>query len=174
MGVVGGIAQAMAALDLPVTLVVERSDGVEYRRASVEELGMVGGSSGAMKNTQIQFNIRGADLKQIAAAADAGVAMSAAGAAIVDVDLPHAEYALAAYYVICPSEVSANLARFDGIRYGHDRTNFGFEAKRSGKVEVTQKEDKIREKVMEALRDHFKPEFLRFLSVFNLVTVIED
>lgn len=40
------------------------------------------------------------------------------GAAIVDVDLPHAEYALAAYYVIAPAEASANLARFDGVRYG--------------------------------------------------------
>jgi aspartyl-tRNA(Asn)/glutamyl-tRNA(Gln) amidotransferase subunit A len=41
------------------------------------------------------------------------------GAAIVDVDLPHAEYALAAYYLIAPAEASANLARFDGVRYGH-------------------------------------------------------
>ena len=40
------------------------------------------------------------------------------GAAIVDVDLPHAEYALAAYYLIAPAEASANLARFDGVRYG--------------------------------------------------------
>lgn len=41
------------------------------------------------------------------------------GAAIVDVDLPHAEYALAAYYLIAPAEASANLARFDGVRYGY-------------------------------------------------------
>jgi aspartyl-tRNA(Asn)/glutamyl-tRNA(Gln) amidotransferase subunit A len=40
------------------------------------------------------------------------------GAAIVDVDLPHAEYALAAYYLIAPAEASSNLARFDGVRYG--------------------------------------------------------
>ena len=39
-------------------------------------------------------------------------------ATIVEVSLPSLEYALAAYYVICPSEVSANLARYDGIRYG--------------------------------------------------------
>ena len=41
------------------------------------------------------------------------------GAAVVDVDLPHAEYALAAYYLIAPAEASANLARFDGVRYGY-------------------------------------------------------
>jgi aspartyl-tRNA(Asn)/glutamyl-tRNA(Gln) amidotransferase subunit A len=40
------------------------------------------------------------------------------GAQVVDVSLPHAEYALAAYYLIAPAEASANLARFDGVRYG--------------------------------------------------------
>ena len=40
------------------------------------------------------------------------------GAEIVDISLPNTEYALAVYYIIMPSEVSANLARFDGIRYG--------------------------------------------------------
>lgn len=40
------------------------------------------------------------------------------GAEIKEVSLPHAEYGLAVYYVLMPSEVSANLARFDGIRYG--------------------------------------------------------
>jgi aspartyl-tRNA(Asn)/glutamyl-tRNA(Gln) amidotransferase subunit A len=41
------------------------------------------------------------------------------GAEIVEVSLPHAEYALATYYLIMPCEVSANLARLDGIRYGY-------------------------------------------------------
>ncbi len=41
-----------------------------------------------------------------------------AGAKIVDISLPSSEYALACYYIIGPSEISANLARFDGIRYG--------------------------------------------------------
>jgi len=40
------------------------------------------------------------------------------GAKIVEVSLPHAEFALAAYYIINPSEASANLARYDGIKYG--------------------------------------------------------
>jgi aspartyl-tRNA(Asn)/glutamyl-tRNA(Gln) amidotransferase subunit A len=40
------------------------------------------------------------------------------GAEIVDVDLPHAKYAIAVYYIIATAEASANLARFDGVRYG--------------------------------------------------------
>jgi len=40
------------------------------------------------------------------------------GAEIIEIDLPHSEYALACYYIIAPAEASANLARFDGLRYG--------------------------------------------------------
>lgn len=42
-----------------------------------------------------------------------------AGATIVEVSMPSFEYALSAYYLIAPAECSANLARFDGVRYGH-------------------------------------------------------
>ncbi|RWR26703.1 Asp-tRNA(Asn)/Glu-tRNA(Gln) amidotransferase subunit GatA [Sinirhodobacter populi] len=51
---------------------------------------------------------------------DDGAAMlKDAGAEIVDISLPHAKYALPAYYVIAPAEASSNLARYDGVRYGH-------------------------------------------------------
>ena len=40
------------------------------------------------------------------------------GAELVEINIPHSEYALPIYYIIVPSEVSSNLARFDGIRYG--------------------------------------------------------
>jgi len=43
----------------------------------------------------------------------------ALGAEIIDISLPHTEYAVAAYYVIAPSEASANLSRYDGVRFGH-------------------------------------------------------
>jgi aspartyl-tRNA(Asn)/glutamyl-tRNA(Gln) amidotransferase subunit A len=46
-------------------------------------------------------------------------ALAAAGAEIVDVSLPHTEYGLATYYIVAPAEASANLARYDGIRFGH-------------------------------------------------------
>lgn len=41
------------------------------------------------------------------------------GAEVIDISLPHTEYAVAAYYVIAPSEASANLSRYDGVRFGH-------------------------------------------------------
>lgn len=45
------------------------------------------------------------------------------GAEIVEVSLPHSEQAVAVYYVIATAEASANLARFDGVRYGHRAEN---------------------------------------------------
>ena len=41
------------------------------------------------------------------------------GCKVADISLPNFEYALAAYYIIAPSEISANLSRYDGVRYGH-------------------------------------------------------
>ena len=52
------------------------------------------------------------------------------GAEVIEISLPHSPYALAAYYIIAPSEISSNMARFDGIRYGSARADFGSEVKR--------------------------------------------
>ncbi|TSC80622.1 MAG: aspartyl-tRNA(Asn)/glutamyl-tRNA (Gln) amidotransferase subunit A [Candidatus Peregrinibacteria bacterium Gr01-1014_25] len=41
------------------------------------------------------------------------------GATITEISLPHSAYATATYYVLCPCEVSSNMARYDGIRFGH-------------------------------------------------------
>lgn len=52
------------------------------------------------------------------------------GAEIVDISLPHTECAVETYYIIMSSELSSNLARFDGIRFGKARELFGPEVKR--------------------------------------------
>lgn len=46
------------------------------------------------------------------------------GAEIVEVSLPHSQYAAPTYYIIAPAEASSNLARFDGIRYGYRASDF--------------------------------------------------
>ena len=54
--------------------------------------------------------------------ADGQAMLKDAGAEIVDISLPHTKYALPAYYVIAPAEASSNLARYDGVRFGHRAT----------------------------------------------------
>jgi aspartyl-tRNA(Asn)/glutamyl-tRNA(Gln) amidotransferase subunit A len=57
---------------------------------------------------------------QVKAAVDAAIAKyRELGARIVDVSLPSTQYGIAAYYVIAPSEASSNLARYDGVHFGH-------------------------------------------------------
>ena len=49
---------------------------------------------------------------------EAVAALESAGARVEEVSLPHTDYGLATYYIVAPAEASANLARYDGIRYG--------------------------------------------------------
>src|SRR5213080_2515323 len=70
-----------------------------------------------------EYMIEGAD-PQVKAAIDAAVKhLNSLGADIVDVSLPHTDYATAVYYILATAEASANLARFDGVRYGHRAEN---------------------------------------------------
>ncbi|MCP4510770.1 MAG: Asp-tRNA(Asn)/Glu-tRNA(Gln) amidotransferase subunit GatA, partial [Fuerstiella sp.] len=50
--------------------------------------------------------------------------LESAGATVKSVKLPHARYSVATYYLIAPSEASSNLARYDGIHYGHRTEDF--------------------------------------------------
>ena len=60
----------------------------------------------------------GSDPEVEARLAESFDALEAAGATIVDVELPSMKYGLTAYYLIAPAEASSNLARYDGVRYG--------------------------------------------------------
>ncbi|HSD12127.1 MAG TPA: Asp-tRNA(Asn)/Glu-tRNA(Gln) amidotransferase subunit GatA [Patescibacteria group bacterium] len=65
-----------------------------------------------------EYFVSGMDPEVETAVRGAVATLERLGATVKEVSLPHAEHALAVYYVLMPSEVSANLARFDGIRYG--------------------------------------------------------
>ena len=56
---------------------------------------------------------------------EALAALERLGATLVDVELPHVRYGIAAYYLIAPAEASSNLARYDGVRYGLRRGEEG-------------------------------------------------
>ncbi len=56
---------------------------------------------------------------------EAVASLEAAGATVDEVSLPHTDYALAAYYIVAPAEASSNLARYDGVRYGHSARGGG-------------------------------------------------
>ena len=65
------------------------------------------------------FDVAGLDAEVRRITEESVKACEAAGAELVEVSLPHTEYAMSVYYIIAPAEASANLARFDGVRYGH-------------------------------------------------------
>src|SRR5881396_931877 len=70
-----------------------------------------------------EYMVEGID-PQVKTAIDAAVKhLNSLGAEIVDVSLPHTEYATAVYYILATAEASANLARFDGVRYGYRTEN---------------------------------------------------
>jgi aspartyl-tRNA(Asn)/glutamyl-tRNA(Gln) amidotransferase subunit A len=70
-----------------------------------------------------EYFIEGID-PQVDAAVRAAIRQyEALGAEIVEVSLPHTDYAVGVYYIVATAEASANLARFDGVRYGHRAEN---------------------------------------------------
>jgi aspartyl-tRNA(Asn)/glutamyl-tRNA(Gln) amidotransferase subunit A len=70
-----------------------------------------------------EYMIEGID-PQVKSAIDVALKqLQSLGAEIVDVSLPHTDYGIAVYYFLATAEASANLARFDGVRYGHRAAN---------------------------------------------------
>jgi aspartyl-tRNA(Asn)/glutamyl-tRNA(Gln) amidotransferase subunit A len=65
-----------------------------------------------------EYFIEGLDPKVEQTVRDAVKHLQSLGAEVVEISLPHTEHALSTYYIIAPAEASANLARFDGVRYG--------------------------------------------------------
>ncbi|MFW5999369.1 MAG: Asp-tRNA(Asn)/Glu-tRNA(Gln) amidotransferase subunit GatA, partial [Halanaerobiaceae bacterium] len=85
-------------------------DYMQYLKNNVEDLkiGLPAGYFNLDFSAEVKEAVLGAVNK-----------LEEAGATVEEVELTEAEYALAAYYIIAPAEASSNLARYDGVRYGH-------------------------------------------------------
>ena len=108
-----------AALTLSAIAGHDPSDSTS---APIDVPDFAGGLGGDLRGTRIgiarEYSVDGMEPGVEASVAAAVEQLRALGAEIVDVSLPHTKYALATYYVTAPAEASANLARFDGVRFG--------------------------------------------------------
>lgn len=77
-----------------------------------------------------EYFVEGLDKEVEKAVVKAAQIFKNEGVELVDISLPHTKYAIDVYYIVQPAEVSSNLGRYDGIRYGNARNSFGAEAKR--------------------------------------------
>jgi aspartyl-tRNA(Asn)/glutamyl-tRNA(Gln) amidotransferase subunit A len=83
------------------------------------EATLEGGVKGLRVGIPKEYRLDGAPPEIDALWAKGAEWLKAQGAEIVEVSLPHTKYALPAYYIVAPAEASSNLARYDGVRFGH-------------------------------------------------------
>ncbi len=106
------LLKSMASVD------AKDSTSVDLPVPDYEKL-LEGGIKGLKVGIPKEYRIDGAP-PEIAALWDKGADwLKAQGAEIVEVSLPHTKYALPTYYIVAPAEASSNLARYDGVRFGH-------------------------------------------------------
>lgn len=77
-----------------------------------------------------EYFAEGLDKEVEETVAEAAKTLEKEGVELVNVSIPTTKYAIDIYYIVQPAEVSSNLGRYDGIRYGNGRGSFGAEAKR--------------------------------------------
>lgn len=90
----------------------------DYRAGCWGSAGPGVGLNGLRVGTPAEYFVPGMQPRVTVAVREAIATLEKLGAEIIEISLPHTKYALPAYYLIAPSEASANLARYDGMRYG--------------------------------------------------------
>lgn len=106
------VLQAIAGKD-PLDATTSDAPVPDYR-ASLRD-----GIKGLRIGLPKEYFIDGMNAEVEGAVRAAAKAFESLGATVTEISLPHTKYATATYYVLCPCEVSSNMARYDGIRYGH-------------------------------------------------------
>jgi aspartyl-tRNA(Asn)/glutamyl-tRNA(Gln) amidotransferase subunit A len=95
-------------------------DSTSVKEAQRKEAsGIDGGMKGLRVGVPKEYFVEGMEGEVKSAVEEAIKQMQAAGAELVEVSLPHTEYATATYYIIATAEASSNLARYDGVQYGY-------------------------------------------------------
>ena len=93
---------------------VDRARAAVQRRRSTQPLARTCGSAWSAS-----ISATGSTREVEAAVREAVHVYESLGATVKDVSLPHGKYGVATYYIIAPCEASSNLARYDGVHYGH-------------------------------------------------------
>ncbi|MCX5679869.1 MAG: Asp-tRNA(Asn)/Glu-tRNA(Gln) amidotransferase subunit GatA [Candidatus Omnitrophica bacterium] len=104
LGVIAGYDEMdSTSVDMPVP---------DYKKSLVKDI----------KNLRVgvpkEYFVKGMDPEVESSVRAAVSVLKGLGAKLVDISLPHTEYAVATYYIVGPAEASSNLARFDGVQYG--------------------------------------------------------
>jgi aspartyl-tRNA(Asn)/glutamyl-tRNA(Gln) amidotransferase subunit A len=127
-----------AAMILQVVSGHDPMDSTSARRPVDDYLeSMEGDVRGLRIGLPSEWFSSGLDPRIEAAVRGAAARLEGAGCEIVEVDLPHTEFAIATYYIIALAEASSNLARYDGMRYGHRSNRAGVleDAYRNSRIE---------------------------------------
>jgi len=106
--------------------VIGGHDGHDATSSTAAMPDLLAALTGEVKGLRIgvpkAFLGEGVDAPVLAAFDEATKTLAARGATLVDIELPHAGYGIPVYYLIATAEASSNLARYDGVRYGHRTT----------------------------------------------------
>jgi aspartyl-tRNA(Asn)/glutamyl-tRNA(Gln) amidotransferase subunit A len=111
---------ADAALALGVMAGPDRHDSTSAHEPVPDySTALTGDIRGLKVGVARAFVSNGVDPRVKAAFDDALQTLQSLGATLVDIELPHAGHAIPVYYLVCTAELSSNLARYDGVRYGY-------------------------------------------------------
>lgn len=113
-----------AALLLNVMAVHDRKDSTSINKSTPDYTTTLNNSLEGLKiGLPKNYFSQGLNLSVVASIEAVKTIFEKLGATIIDIYLPHIDFAASAYYVLAPSECSSNLARYDGVRYGHRCNN---------------------------------------------------